>query len=152
MTSNSTTPDLATILATLAGLAPQKQQNQQVQQNAPAQPLQPVLQSQPVPHHHQQFHQPLPYVAQQPPSQQWQHHPPSYPVPRSTTPVEAPKVRLIDPATIIDWSSGLKCVMRTVAKQESILHDIRRVIFDPLLLPCIYGSSPYLDDQVSARA
>lgn len=40
---------------------------------------------------------------------------------------------LIDPATIVDWSSGLKCVMRIVAKHEGMLNDIRKVckIFYP---------------------
>lgn len=125
MASNdSPTPDLATILATLAGFAPQKQQTQQT---VSSQSIPPILQSQPAPQN-QQFQQPPPYVAQQPPHQ-WQYPPQNYPIPRSSTPVDAPKVRLIDPATIIDWSSGLKCVMRTVAKQESILHDIRRVSY-----------------------
>lgn len=117
MASNDTsTPDLATILATLAGLAPPKPPGHQTESSQ---------QIHPIPHS-QQFHQPLPYVTQQPP-QQWPQSAPIYPVPRSSTPADTHKVRLIDPATIVDWSSGLKCVMRTVAKQESILHDIRRV-------------------------
>ncbi|KAG9248698.1 hypothetical protein BJ878DRAFT_308362 [Calycina marina] len=119
MSSNSKeTPDLASILATLAGLAPQK--IQQTQDQAPPQEIQ---QPQPTQQHHQQFP-----AASQPPLQQWRQPVPSHVQAGSITPLEAPVGRIIDPATIIDWSSGLKCVMRTVAKQESILNDIRHMI------------------------
>jgi len=106
------TPDLASILKTLANLNSQKQQQHQQQQSQET----------------TQDRQPLPFSAplvQEPPVIQqpqhiWQQQAP-YHIP---TPVN---VRLIDPATIIDWSSGLKCVMRTVAKHENMLDDIRRV-------------------------
>jgi hypothetical protein len=39
--------------------------------------------------------------------------------------VNGPKI--IDPATITDWSSGLRCVMKTVAAHENIIKEIRRV-------------------------
>lgn len=34
----------------------------------------------------------------------------------------------MDPATIIDWSSGLRCVMKTVAKHENVLQEVRKMI------------------------
>jgi hypothetical protein len=44
-------------------------------------------------------------------------------------PAAVPAPKLIDPATIIDWSSGLRCVMKTVAAHENIIKEIRRVSF-----------------------
>lgn len=118
----TTTPDLASILATLASLAPQGQESQHVApgQHAHPQPT-PLLQQAPQPY--QQT------VTDHAPAllQQWQQPIPVQIHVRST-PVEVPSVRVIDPATILDWSAGLKCVMRTVAKQENILNDIRRMI------------------------
>ena len=38
-----------------------------------------------------------------------------------------PEKKIIDPATITDWSSGLRCVMKTVAAHENIIKEIRRV-------------------------
>jgi len=43
-------------------------------------------------------------------------------------PPPAVPVKIIDPATIVDWPSGLKCVMRTVTKHESMLQEIRKLI------------------------
>ncbi|KIN02009.1 hypothetical protein OIDMADRAFT_18778 [Oidiodendron maius Zn] len=93
--SSNNTPDLASVLKTLAGLAPQNQQQGYVTH---------------------QIHQQAPLIAW-PQSTQANHNP---------TPVSGAKV--IDPATILDWSSGLRCVMKTVAKHDSILHEIRRMI------------------------
>lgn len=41
----------------------------------------------------------------------------------------------IDSTTIIDWSSGLKCVMKLVASRENVMKDIRKVraIPDPIM-------------------
>jgi hypothetical protein len=111
MSSNGT-PDLASVLKTLAGLAPQNQQ---------------------------QSHATYPVQQQQAP-QAWPQNPQA---PQSGTQAQAPKV--IDPATIIDWSAGLRCVMKTVAKHENILHDIRRVICAPYRLSRLAYSRP--DDQ-----
>lgn len=82
--SSNNTPDLASVLKTLASLAPQNQQQ-------------------------------APLIVW-PQSTQANHN---------TTPAGGAKV--IDPATILDWSSGLRCVMKTVAKHDGILHEIRRV-------------------------
>ena len=41
--------------------------------------------------------------------------------------VPTPPVKIVDPASIIDWSSGLRCVMKTIAKHDKILQDIRKV-------------------------
>jgi hypothetical protein len=100
--------NLASILAALASLTPQSQQGQQPTQGAP----------------------PLPYSGQpvQPVQQAWQQvqqAPQAVPSPKSA-PINGAKV-IIDPATIIDWPTGLKCVMRTVVKHENMLQDIRRV-------------------------
>lgn len=99
-------PDLASILRTLAGLAPQPQpqQNQEIYDQArPA-----------IPHSEQA-------------QQSWAHPPPEQLAPpRSTTPTE-PVPRGVDPATIVEWSAGLRCVMKTVARHENMLNDIRRV-------------------------
>ena len=40
---------------------------------------------------------------------------------------EMQRQRDIDPATIIDWPTGLKCVMRTVAMNEKVISEIRKV-------------------------
>jgi hypothetical protein len=111
MASNDTpTPDLATILKTLAALGPQAHIPTPQPQIQP-----PQIQATPL----------------YPPQQQWTPAP--APIPqdtyRSTTPpgLPPPQKNLIDPATIIEWSAGLRCVMKTVAKHDNILLDIRRV-------------------------
>jgi hypothetical protein len=52
-------------------------------------------------------------------------------VQQQTAPLEraapVPEKKLIDPATITDWSSGLRCVMKTVAAHENVIKEIRRV-------------------------
>ncbi|PMD55787.1 uncharacterized protein K444DRAFT_536848 [Hyaloscypha bicolor E] len=104
MSSNNQTPDLASILKTLASLAPQAQQQQ----------VQPPPQPHPLP---------TPFPAEQ----VWQQSLVQATQPSHTpTPSAAPKV--VDPATIIEWSAGLRCVMKQVAKHESILQDVRRMI------------------------
>jgi hypothetical protein len=103
MSFNNQTPDLASILKTLAGLTPQTQQQQ----------------AQPAPQQH-----PLP--APFPAEQVWQQSLAQATQPsRTPTPSSTPKV--VDPATIIEWSAGLRCVMKQVANHESILQDVRRV-------------------------
>ncbi|PVH87261.1 hypothetical protein DL98DRAFT_270015 [Cadophora sp. DSE1049] len=103
-------PDLASILRTLATLAPQNQPQQD----------QPTAYGQPpsFPSHFQQSPQSWAPAAEQVLS-----------IPRSTTPTEPPPQKnVVDPAAITEWSAGLKCVMRTVAKHESILNDIRKMM------------------------
>ncbi|KAG4435759.1 hypothetical protein IFR05_008773 [Cadophora sp. M221] len=100
-------PDLASILRTLAGLAPQSQPQQD----------QPVIHSL-VPSHFEQPQQSWAPNAEQVSS-----------IPRSTTPTEPPPQKnVVDPATIIEWSAGLRCVMKTVARHESVLNDIRKMM------------------------
>jgi hypothetical protein len=96
--SNSQVPDLASVLKTLASLAPQSQQQDIT---------------------HYQRSQNLGQAAQQWPLPQAE---------RNDIRAEAAiKPRVIDPATIIDWSSGLKCVMKTIASHENVIKEIRRV-------------------------
>lgn len=33
----------------------------------------------------------------------------------------------VDPATIIDWPTGLRCVMKTVAMNEKVISEIKKV-------------------------
>jgi len=35
--------------------------------------------------------------------------------------------KVVDPATIVEWSAGLRCVMRTVAKHDQMIYEIRKV-------------------------
>jgi hypothetical protein len=67
-------------------------------------------------------------------------------VPEATTPANGPK--LIDPATITDWSSGLRCVMKTVAAHENIIKEIRRV---SCILPPLIAILTKADDKSAAR-
>ena len=124
MSSNNQTPDLASILKTLASLAPQAQQQQ----------VQPPPQPHPLP---------TPFPAEQ----VWQQSlaqatQPSY------TPIPSAAPKVVDPATIIEWSAGLRCVMKQVAKHESILQDVRRV--RSLVFSLQVNISHLLDDQGSA--
>jgi hypothetical protein len=64
------------------------------------------------------------------------------PVPDVPAAVPAPK--LIDPATIIDWSSGLRCVMKTVAAHDNIIKEIRHVSWN---LSLIQSYSLSIDDK-----
>ncbi|EHK98628.1 hypothetical protein M7I_5569 [Glarea lozoyensis 74030] len=48
--------------------------------------------------------------------------------PQVPEPVPAPARKIVDPATIIEWSAGLRCVMKTVAVHENVLNDIRRMM------------------------
>ncbi|CZT48262.1 uncharacterized protein RSE6_08935 [Rhynchosporium secalis] len=107
MASHQGPPDLASILATLAGLAPQGQQHQN----------QPIIYSQ------QSSHFEQPQQAWTPIIQEAPH------IPRSTTPTEPPPQKPgVDPSTIIEWSAGLRCVMKSVARNENITNDIRRMM------------------------
>lgn len=110
------TPDLASILRTLASLQSQNQQTQvETTTQLPSTAQTPV--------------EVQPY---QPELQNYQIAPQVWPKPeeiipsRSTTPPGLPKNH-VDPATIIDWSSGLRCVMKVVGKNENIVEEIKRV-------------------------
>ena len=109
MSSNEyQTPDLASVLRTLAGLA------------HPA--TQPDSQESP-----QDYSTPfLPQTNDQPAQSAWQKTPSQVPLePQVSTTLNTQKT--VDPATIIDWKAGLRCMILTIGKHESILHDIRRV-------------------------
>jgi len=79
-------------------------------------------------------------------------HPSSAQAPASKSSEARPAVpapKLIDPATITDWSSGLRCVMKTVAAHESIIKEIRRVSYVPSSLNTILTKAA---DKSPARA
>lgn len=105
MASDPQKPDLATILKTLASL--------------------PRPNAQRIPTGGVQDPQVLQFGASESaqtihlPQQQW--NPPTEP---RFSPTQA-----LDPTTIIHWPHGLRSVMRTTAKNENILSEIRRVSF-----------------------
>jgi hypothetical protein len=105
--ANNQPPDLASVLQTLASLAPQAPQQQYPPTNFPQVQARDSYGKPPSPLRGQAN------VFQ-----------PSLGRPQER-PVNVPKV--IDPATITDWSSGLKCVMKTVARNENIVDDLKRV-------------------------
>lgn len=113
-------PDLASVLRTLAGLNPQNNENQAPTQVQP-QPRS-VVPTQADPNREFQ--------------QAWQQELQKASQPRSTTPTNAPP-RVVDPASIIEWSAGLRCVMKTVAKHDHIINEIRKV--------CVF--SPYVESN-----
>ncbi|KAI9744098.1 MAG: hypothetical protein M1818_002250 [Claussenomyces sp. TS43310] len=47
-----------------------------------------------------------------------------HPAPRAMNTMPQP----VDPTAIIDWSAGLRCVMKTIAVHENVVGDIRRMI------------------------
>ncbi|CAL3963854.1 hypothetical protein PZA11_001354 [Diplocarpon coronariae] len=106
MASNNqqTQPDLASILRTLAGLTPQTQP-------------QPNATYGQAPSHFEQRQQPWPLQPERIAAP-----------PHSITPTDPLPKTGIDPATIIEWSAGLRCVMITVARHEGMLNDIRRMM------------------------
>jgi hypothetical protein len=42
-------------------------------------------------------------------------------------PSPPPAPKRVDPTTITDWSTGLRCVMKTIATNDSIVREIQRV-------------------------
>ncbi|TVY68732.1 hypothetical protein LSUE1_G005691 [Lachnellula suecica] len=104
--SGQQTPDLASILKTLADLNSQKN----VQQSRPQPP--PAVQAKQPPEEFQQA---------------WQQELERASQPMSSTPINAP-AKVIDPASIIEWSAGLRCVLRTVAKHDHIIIELRKMI------------------------
>lgn len=121
--SNSQVPDLASVLATLARLAPAR--SQQAQQ-------QPIA----VPQHH--LGQPY-----RPPASQgygFSEESPAMIAPRPIhsvddgyDPAAIPQHRsppsLIDPATITEWSQGLRCVSKIASDNPNFKVAIRKVYF-----------------------
>lgn len=146
MDSNESPPDLASVLRTLASLAPS------TQQLIGQQPIH--LQAQPLSFSSQVPSEATPNFGHQTDQQTWPEGsttPPYEPPPahafasqynqqtiqhswNQTTeynpqgpPTSYQPKNVIDPSTIIEWSAGLRCVMKTVAKNENIVSEIRRV-------------------------
>lgn len=117
MSSNGEkTPDLASILKTLADLNSQNQQHQYQPQPQPQLQSQSAAKTQvqqPSNAYQQAWQQQLDIASQGP---------------KSSTPVNA-QPNIVEPASIIEWSAGLRCVMKTVAKHDNIINEIRRVRF-----------------------
>lgn len=131
MSSNGQPPDLASILHTLAGLNSQK-----AQQQAQSQPQAAVqAQLQPSHEYQQAWQQQLDIAAQGS---------------KPSTPINAPP-KVVDPASILEWSAGLRCVMKTVAKHDNIINEIRRVCV-PIRHLFISTTDTSSDDQGSTRA
>lgn len=61
---------------------------------------------------------------EQPNPQAWNQRP-AY-VQQVTRPSQQ-QANFVDPCTIIEWSAGLRCIMKTVARNESIVQEIRKV-------------------------
>ncbi|KAG9835141.1 hypothetical protein KCU98_g11721, partial [Aureobasidium melanogenum] len=142
-------PDLASILATLAQFAPQQQQDQhqtplpsattptitdpRLQRRQQPQTLQPTaqpwdqIQNQPQQHESQSSSSYNPQAAVfQPvnpqgraPSQQ-----------SRTSPPQPQEQTIIDPATITEWSAGLRCVTKIAAQNPMFAEKIRGLIND----------------------
>lgn len=133
MASNEYQPsNLADILRTLSALAPQSQS--QGKQDA-FQNTQSTI-STPTPQPAFQYSAPPP--VQQYIPQQWQppmqHHQPlqihnyeQRPPVHAQTQIQPSRPTGPDPASIIDWSTGLRCVMKSVADNERIIAEIRKV-------------------------
>ncbi|KAF7911631.1 hypothetical protein BELL_0511g00020 [Botrytis elliptica] len=125
MSSNNTTPDLASVMEILANLAKAKNQQQ-------AQPSTQIASAQTpdITSHGQAIQQ---QQQQQQPQPQWsQSAAPSIPH-RESGQLQAQvqsinNSKAVDPATIIDWSAGLRCVMRTMNKHDYVLQEIRKMI------------------------
>ncbi|TVY33778.1 hypothetical protein LOCC1_G007083 [Lachnellula occidentalis] len=121
MSSNGQqTPDLASILKTLSDLNSQNQQQQSQQESQPQPQSQPQSQSQPTVKPQAQ-----PYHAYQ---QAWQQQLEiASQSQKPSAPTNTPP-NVVEPASIIEWSAGLRCVMKTVAKHDNIINEIRRMI------------------------
>lgn len=114
----NTTPDLASILRTLASFAPQNQQHSENNVSSDPQstfqfPARPTEQAR------DSLHYTAPTLESFLPTASQLNS-------NSKRPTPAPKIN-VDPTVIVEWSAGLKHVMKTVTKHENIIHEIRRV-------------------------
>lgn len=118
MSSNNATPDLASVMEILANLAKAKnqQQAQPSTQTASAQTPDVTSHGQAIQQQRQQWSQSV-----APPIT----HRESGQLQAQVQSINNPKA--VDPATIIDWSAGLRCVMRTMNKHDHVLQEIRKV-------------------------
>lgn len=130
--SNSQVPDLASVLRTLASLASAGNQ-QPVQQP----PQQPVIQQQYNPSHvydPAQYHkspQLFPTLAQPNPTYPFGVAEDHRPDPQHRRSIQnlhrnTPTPPLIDPATITEWSQGLRCVSKIAAQNPNFKVAIRK--------------------------
>ena len=128
MAEQPTTPDLASILKTLSDLNQSNQQSiVQLAQRDYQLPLQ-HLQS--TPHHH--YYEPPQERQPQRCAEQWLES--SQRTVQALRPSQArTPVKVVDPSTIVEWSAGLRCVMRTVAQHEQLLSEVRKVSQQPFL-------------------
>ena len=128
---NYQAPNLASILANLASLSSQSQSQPPPQTPARGEPD--SLQSQTVPITQEQGpfgrSQTPPYL---PPENDHYHQIWQQQLNKASQGVSesspAPSRKIVEPATILEWSAGLRCVMKTVAVHENVLNDIRRMI------------------------
>jgi Protein of unknown function (DUF2458) len=133
------TPDLATVLATLAAYAPPKfPPNTTHTKDGDDDVYEP------------------PDIL----PQQWSTQLPSQNPSQTSTntlragnaPREAPKTLSIDPKTIITWPAGLKCVMKTVARNEAILAQVRKVNSTMYRVRVLGDTKYFLADEGAARS
>lgn len=133
---NQSTPDLATVLKTLAALNSQNHQNQS--ENPDSESI------------------------MAPDSPPYEPAPATIPAPTldcfipkpakpATSSKDAAQSKFIDATTIIDWPTGLRTVMKTFASNEAIVKDIQRVCIESVILLLVLLNS-VLVDQGPARA
>jgi len=143
MNNNESPPDLASVLRTLASLAPSTQHligQQPIHVQAQASSFSSQAPPQAAPNFgHQADQQSWPEGSTTPPyepppahafASQYKQQPSQHSWnqtteynPQSPPPSHQPK-HVVDPSTIIEWSAGLRCVMKTVAKNENIVAEI----------------------------
>ncbi|KAG9233870.1 hypothetical protein BJ875DRAFT_30934 [Amylocarpus encephaloides] len=134
MAYNYEAPNLASILAGLASIAPQAQSQEQPQlsfhdtshsqEYTPAQPQDQARYPQ---------NQNAQHEAQVPPTNDAYNQILQQQLNEASRTSQAPALaatptKMVDPATIIEWSAGLRCLLKTVARHEHVLNDIRRMI------------------------
>ncbi|KAH0281997.1 hypothetical protein M436DRAFT_41266 [Aureobasidium namibiae CBS 147.97] len=149
MADPTVTPDLASILATLAQFAPQQQEQQtsapppaattptitdpRLQRRLEAQTSQST--SQPynqIPQHLQQTNvqSPTPYNPQAAVFQPVIPQQRAIPQPSRTSTPQQQEQTIIDPATITEWTAGLRCVTKIAAQNPLFAEKIRGLIND----------------------
>ncbi|CCU81630.1 hypothetical protein BGHDH14_bgh02468 [Blumeria hordei DH14] len=117
---NSQAPDLASILKTLADLTPQNQQDLQSNNSntSTSQPNNVVHTGHNAPPF-EFYHKPAPTLQSFLP-------PVGQSGPSRNVSIENSQKKVVDPTTILEWSAGLRCAMKTVARHENVIHEIRR--------------------------
>ncbi|ESZ96292.1 hypothetical protein SBOR_3347 [Sclerotinia borealis F-4128] len=116
MSSENQTPDLASVMKILAGLTQAKDQQQAQSSTQTSSAF-----SAPTPEIRSHGSATQPQQWPQPVNPSVMHH-------QSLQSQPVNNSKLVDSATIIDWSAGLRCVMKTVAKHDHVLQEIRKMI------------------------